>query len=240
MSKCNFFMYDVTKWKNMVVSLVRNGHIHWNKKNVKEMTESFKYLNSCLTDTERQVMKELTNLDWSDRHIKSELFDGYLAECQKDKSLYYPVIQLTVMLNCIYAYALAQKYIPSMRERQLYEFSVKSIYQRMHRLSSEEELNSFYADQTIKKRLLIPIAKSEITTFEQNIIEGSFYYIKYFFIDFEGEKHQTNSKSEREKKINTYVISYVNDIQGASYFKETNLHRDLQMLNDMFKNVSKL
>lgn len=240
MSKCNFFMYAVTKWKNMVVSLVRNGHIHWNKKNVKEMTESFKYLNSCLTDTERQVMKELTDLDWSDRHIKSELFDGYLVKCQKDKSLYYPVIQLTVMLNCIYAYTLAQKDIPSMREKQLYEFSVKSIYQRMYRLSSEEELNSFYADQTIKKILLVPIAKSEIKTFEELVVEEILFLKKYCFIDFDGKKYQTNSESEREEKINNYVISYINDIQGASYFKESSLHKDLQMLNDMFKNVFKL
>lgn len=233
-----FFPYEVEAWARVVRNMIEYiFDEEWGEENISDMIDTLDFPSGCIMDKERKVLNTLKRLPWSSIYEKS---DKLLAITQRYKSLYYPVVQLTVMLSCMLSYALAMNKIKSMREKELCKFSIKSIIQRMDKLTSKEELISFYADRTIKKTLLVPIVISNMKTFEIVIVEEFVSGTKYGFIDLDGKRHETNSDSERKKKMNEWAISYVNKIDGASYFTDSDLYSKLDELNRVCEYMYKL
>lgn len=227
-----FFKYKIDFWEVALCGFLEEKSI-LNKQNMQALIQSLEQISDAFTVSEKTVLKSIKEKLKSDsfNSLEGSYFDSCINDCEKNRGLYFSIIQLTVMLLCIYFYKEKKTGVVNEREKQIYDLSKKQILQHMCILSSYEKLTEFYARPENKVKLLSPIIFSQMETWEVEVVDETVFGTKYYFKDIDGKKHWKNSEEERKKEMSDYSISYVNKLKEADYFKDSSLNMALSRIN---------
>lgn len=223
---------DLVEWKNHIVNTLKMPE--WKETEMKRLLSITENMINLFSKTEESVIKRICEdvknekIDFSD----SIYFENCFNDCEKEKSIHFPVIRITFMLFCIFSYMMKKEKSESTREKYIYDLSQKQIFQRILALLDDEVITNYYDQQDNKMRLFPPVVKKYVKSWKKTVAdEIAFIATKYYF-ELDGKKYWAKSDKERQNLIDKYAKEYVLKCDIADYYRKSVFHYQISLVRN--------